>query len=75
VKLEEAARSFVTWRASPSIVVVIKTRKVRSSGHVARIGRLEIHTKARPGNLRGRENSENLGVNGRTIRMDDKEIG
>jgi hypothetical protein len=45
---------------SPNVIRVIKSRKVRWAGYVARIRELV-------GNLKGRDHSENLGVDGRII--------
>jgi hypothetical protein len=50
---------------SPNIIRVIKSRRMRWAGHVARIG--EMHTKFWFGSLKGRDNSKDLGVDGRVI--------
>jgi hypothetical protein len=49
--------------SSPSIVRVIKARKMRWAGHVARIG--EVHTTLWLGSLKGGDHWEDLGVDGR----------
>jgi hypothetical protein len=53
--------------SSPSIVRVIKSRRMRWSGHVARMGRGEMRTKVWLGNLKGRDHSEDIGVGRRII--------
>jgi hypothetical protein len=50
---------------SPNIVLVIKLRKMRLAGHVASMRVGEVHTGFWLGNLRERENLENLSVDGR----------
>ena len=52
---------------SLNIVWVIKSRKVRWAGHVARMGRGEAYTGFWWGNLRERDHLENPGVEGRII--------
>ena len=53
--------------SSPNIGRVIKSRRIRREGHVARIGRGEAYTGFWWGNLRERENLEDSGVDGRKI--------
>jgi len=53
--------------SSPNIVRVIKSRRMRWVGYVARIGRGEAHTGFWWGNLGGRDNLEDPGLNGRII--------
>ena len=52
---------------SPNIVRVIKSRKLRWVGHVARMGRGEVYTGFWWGNLRKRDHLEDPGVDGRII--------
>jgi len=52
---------------SPNIVRVIRSRKMRWAGHVARIGRGEVYTGFWWGNLRKREHLEDPVVDGRII--------
>jgi hypothetical protein len=52
---------------SPNIVRVIKSRKIRWAGHVARIGRGETYTGFWWGKLMERDHSEDPGVDGRVI--------
>jgi hypothetical protein len=44
--------------SSPNIVWVIKSRRMRCSGHVARMGRGEVYTGIWWGNLRIRDHLE-----------------
>jgi hypothetical protein len=53
--------------SSPNIVRVIKLRRLRWAGHVARMGRGEVYTELRWGNLRERNHLEDLGIDGRII--------
>jgi hypothetical protein len=53
--------------SSPSIVRVIKSRRMRWAGHVARLERGEACTGFWWGNLRKRDHWENPGVDGRII--------
>ena len=53
--------------ASPNIFRVIKSRKMRLTWHVARMGRGEVYTGFWWGNLRGRDDLEDLGVDEKTI--------
>jgi hypothetical protein len=48
----------------PNIVRVIKTGRMRCSGHVSRIGKMRVHTGFWWGNLWERGNSEDLTVVG-----------
>ena len=52
---------------SPDIFRVIKSRRMRWAGHVARMGREEVYTGFCCGNLRGRGHLEDPGVDGRII--------
>jgi hypothetical protein len=40
---------------------------MRLIGHVARVGRAEKNIKVRSENLKGRDHSEDLGIDGRVI--------
>jgi hypothetical protein len=51
--------------SSPTIIRVIKSRRMRWVGHVARMG--EVHTGFWWGDLMDRNHLEGLGVNGRII--------
>jgi hypothetical protein len=53
--------------SSPNIVWVMKSRRMRWAGHVARMGRVEVYTGFCCGNLRGRDHLEDQGVDGRII--------
>jgi hypothetical protein len=53
--------------SSPNIVGVIKSRRMRWAGHVARMGRGEVHTGFWWGNLRERDHLKEPGVDGRII--------
>jgi len=52
---------------SPNIVRVIKSRRMRWTGHVARMGRREAYTGFWWGNLRERDHLGDPGVDGRII--------
>jgi hypothetical protein len=51
--------------SSPNIVRVIKSRRMRWAGHVARMRRGEVFTGFRLGSPKGRDHWEDLGVGGR----------
>ena len=53
--------------SSPNIVWVIKSRRMRWAGHVARMGREEAYTGFWWGNLREGEHLGDPGVDGRII--------
>ena len=53
--------------SSPSIVRVIKSRRMRWAGHVARMGRGEVYIGFCWGNLRERDHLKDPGVDGRII--------
>jgi hypothetical protein len=53
--------------SSPDIIRVINSRRMRWAGHVARMGRGEVHTKFWCGNLRERDLLEDPGVDWRII--------
>jgi len=53
--------------SSPNIVRVIKSRKMRWAGHVARMGRGEACTGFQWGNLKERDYGGDQGVDGRII--------
>ena len=52
---------------SPIIIRVIKSRKMRWAGHVARLGKGEVYTGFWWGNLRERDHLGDPGVDGRMI--------
>jgi hypothetical protein len=56
----------VSFVAVYSIFRVIKSRRLRWAGHVARMGRGEVHTGLWWGNLREGDHLEDPGVDGRT---------
>jgi hypothetical protein len=51
--------------ASPNIIRMIKSRRIRWAVHVARMG--EMHAEFWSENLKGGHRSEDLGVDGRII--------
>jgi hypothetical protein len=51
----------------PNIIHVLKSRRQRWAGHVARTGRGEMHTGFWWGNLREGDYFEEVGVDGRII--------
>jgi hypothetical protein len=51
--------------SSPNIVRVIKSRRMRWAGHVARMGRGEVFTGFWLGGPKGRDHCKDLGVGGR----------
>jgi len=53
--------------SSPNIVRVIKSRRMRWAGHVARMGRGEAYTGFGWGNLRVRDHLGDPGVDGKII--------
>jgi hypothetical protein len=59
---------------SPTLVRVIKLRRMRLAGHVARMGRGEACTGLWWGNLRERDRWGEPGVEG-SIKMDLQEVG
>jgi hypothetical protein len=62
--------------ASPNIVRVIKSRKMRWAGHVALWGRREVYTGFWWGNLGERDHLEDPGIGwGIKIKMDLQEVG
>jgi hypothetical protein len=52
---------------SLNIIREIKSRRMRWTGHVARMGEMRNAYKFWSGNLRVRDHSEDLGVDGRII--------
>jgi hypothetical protein len=56
--------------SSPEIIRMIKSRRMPWAGHVARMGRLEMCSKFWLEILKGRDPSEDLGVDGRKIRLE-----
>jgi hypothetical protein len=52
---------------SPNIVRVIKTRRMRWEGHVACIEKIRNAYKILVENLKGRDHSKNLGINGKIM--------
>jgi hypothetical protein len=61
--------------SSLNIVRVIKSRRLRCGGHVARMGRRDVFTGFWLGSPKLREHWEDLGVSGYNINMDTREIG
>jgi hypothetical protein len=62
--------------SSPNIVRVIKSRRMRWAGHVARTGRGEVFTAFWMGGPKLRDHREDLGVGRRiNIKMDPRERG
>jgi hypothetical protein len=59
--------------SSPNIVRVIKSRRMRWAGHVARMGRRKAYTGFWRGNLRERDYLEDPDVDGRIL--DLQEVG
>ena len=53
--------------SSPSIFRAIKSSRMSWAGHVARMGRREMYTGCWWGNLRGRDDLEDPGVDGKII--------
>jgi len=53
--------------SSPNVFRVIKSRRMRWAGHVARTGRGEVYIKILWGNLKERDHSDDPGVEGRII--------
>jgi hypothetical protein len=53
--------------SSPNIIRVMKSRRMRWAGHVARMGDRRRGCRVLVGNLRERDQLENLGVNGSKI--------
>jgi hypothetical protein len=52
--------------ASPNIDRVIKSRRMRWAGHIARRGEME-NTKLWSKNVKGRDHFEELGIDGKII--------
>jgi hypothetical protein len=52
---------------SPNVIPVIKLKRIRWAGHVAQIGRGEVHTGFWWGNPSERDQLEDPGVDGRII--------
>jgi hypothetical protein len=59
--------SYVSINSSPNIIRVIKTRRLRWVGHVARMRERRGAYRALVGNLRGGDHLEDSGVDGRII--------
>jgi hypothetical protein len=53
--------------SSPKGIRMMKSRRMKWTGHVARLGRGEVHTGYRCGNLRDRDNLEDPSVVWRII--------
>jgi hypothetical protein len=51
--------------SSPNIIRVIKSRRMRRAGHVARMGKTEVHTGFWLGDLKEGDHLGDLGVDGR----------
>jgi hypothetical protein len=54
--------------SSPNIIRMVKSRRVRWSGHVAGIGKGEVHTWFWWRELRERDNLEDICIDGRTLK-------
>jgi len=54
-------------QSSPNIVWVIKSRRMKSAGHVAHMGRGKVYTGIWCGILREGDHLEHLGIDGRVI--------
>jgi hypothetical protein len=52
---------------SPNIIRVIKSKRIKWVGHMARMGRREVHRGLWWGNLRERDHLEDLVLYGRII--------
>jgi hypothetical protein len=50
--------------ASPNIISLIKSRRIILAGHVARMGKMRMHTVFRFDNLKGRDQLGDLRVDG-----------
>jgi hypothetical protein len=57
-------RSSITWYASPVIITVIKSRRMRWTGNVARMGEMGNVYKISVGKPEGKNQSEDLGIDG-----------
>jgi hypothetical protein len=57
--------NFINIRMSPNIVKVIKSRRMRWAGHVARMEEVRGVYKVLVGRPKGRDHWEDLGVGGR----------
>jgi hypothetical protein len=53
--------------ASPNIIRVIRLRRMRGAGHVAYMGELRNAYRVRSEDVKGRDNSGDLGVDGKII--------
>jgi hypothetical protein len=53
--------------SSPNNIRVIKSRRVRSTDHVALMREMKIHTKFWLENLKGRDHLEELDIDGRIM--------
>jgi hypothetical protein len=60
--------------SSPNIIRVIKSIRIRLVGHIARMGREEVHTGLLWGNLRKRDHLEEPGVDDRILKMDLQDV-
>jgi hypothetical protein len=50
---------------SPNIIGMIKSRRMRWDGHVARMGKMRNEYKFWLGTMKEREHSKNLGIDGK----------
>jgi hypothetical protein len=56
-----------TFQISRNNVTAIKSRKMRGAEHVERVGEMRKHIKFCSENVKGTDNSEDLGVDGKII--------
>jgi hypothetical protein len=52
---------------SPNIIKEVKSKKMTGAGHLACMGQMRMHTKFWLEGLKGRDHSEDLGIDGKII--------